>query len=116
MKYYERLFKLLTWSWYILYGLAYTNTWELAPELLHKITFYYKIFVGCVLFWFFNPFIKTEFTDTHRAIVFTAAQFILLSEGLMNILNNITDDANKAVTVTGNTVNKVGATIKTVVS
>lgn len=109
MKYYERLFKLLTWSWYLLYGLAYTNTWEHAAELLHKITFYYKIFVALVLIWFFHPFTNSDFTPTHKSIVFSAATFILFSEGLMNIFHYLANDANKAVV-------NVGTTIKTVVS
>ena len=60
MKFYERLFKLLTWSWYILFGLAYTNYWDESNALLEKVTFYYKIFVASVLIWFFNPLHKTE--------------------------------------------------------
>ena len=107
MKYYEKLFNLLTWSWYILFGLAYTNTWKHANALLTKITFYYKIFVSLVIMYFFNPLTKTEITSTHKSIIFTAATFILLSEGLMNILNNISNDAQSAVHLADNTIKTV---------
>lgn len=107
MKYYEKLFKLFTWSWYILFGLAYTNTWKHANPLLQKVTFYYKIFVSLVIIYFFNPFAKTELTSTHKSIIFTAATFILLSEGLMNVLNYISNDAQKAVHLADNTIKNV---------
>lgn len=109
MKYYEKLFKLLTWSWYILFGLAYTNTWKHANILLTKITFYYKIFVSLVIIYFFNPLTKTEITSTHKSIIFTAATFILLSEGLMKILYNISNDARNAVHLADNTIKTVSS-------
>lgn len=116
MKFYERLFKLLTMSWYILFGLAYTNYWDESNALLEKVTFYYKIFVASVLIWFFNPLHKTEFTETHKSIVFSAATFILFSTGLMTVLDNVTQDTKIAFNFTGNTVNTIGSRINNVVS
>ena len=107
MKYYEKLFNLLTWSWYILFGLAYTNTWEHAAPMLVKITFYYKIFVSLVIMYFFNPLTKTELTSTHKSIIFSAATFILLSEGLMNVFNNISNDAHNVAHLATNTIKTV---------
>jgi hypothetical protein len=107
MKFYERLFKLLTWSWYILFGLAYTNYWPESVGLLEKVTFYYKIFVSAILIWFFNPLHKTELTETHKSIVFTAGTFILFSTGLMTVLDHVADDTKKAVSITGNTIKNV---------
>ena len=37
-----------------------------------------------------NPYKKTETcSEFHRSIIFTAGTFLLLSEGLMKIFNNI---------------------------
>ena len=116
MKFYERLFKLLNWCWYILFALAYTDYWPNASELLIKLAFYYKIFISSVLIWFFNPITNYEFTKVHKSIVFTAATFILFSEGLMNIFVNIKNDATSAAYITGNTFNNIGSTIKTIVT
>ena len=107
MNIYKLIFVILNYSWYILFGLAYTNTWEHAAPMLVKITFYYKIFVSLVIMYFFNPLSKTELTSTHKSIIFTAATFILLSEGLMNVFNNISNDAQSAVYLADNTIKSV---------
>jgi len=109
MKYYEKLFNLLNWTWYLLYGLAYTNTWEHAQPMLVKITFYYKIFISLVLIYFFNPLSKTVLTSTHKSIVFSAATFILLSEGFMTYLSIISNDAHNAIYLADNTIKSVSS-------
>ena len=63
-----------------------------------------------------SPLHKTEFTETHKSIVFSAATFILFSTGLMTVLDNVAQDTKKAFYFTGNTVNTIGSRINNVVS
>ncbi|RZD41967.1 MAG: hypothetical protein CXT73_04035 [Methanobacteriota archaeon] len=93
MKFYEKLFILLNYLWYILFGLAYFDIWHLANVYLKIVTFYFKIFVTLFLIYFFNPYKTIIFTDFHRRMVFTAGTFLLFSEGLMFIFNKMTNDA-----------------------
>ena len=93
MKYYEKLFNLLTWSWYILFGLAYFNIWQPAKIYLPTVTFYFKIFVTLFIIYFFNPYKSIKFNDFHRRMIFTAGTFLLLSEGLMYIFYKMSHDA-----------------------
>ena len=89
MNIYERVFLLLNYAWYILFGLAYFNIWSPANTYLKIVTFYFKTLVACIIIYFFNPYNKTKCTEFHRSIIFTAGTFLLFSEGLMGIFTNI---------------------------
>ena len=90
---FEKLFILLNYSWYILFGLAYFNIWKPAKIYLPIVTFYFKIFVSLFIIYFFNPYKSIKFNDFHRRMIFTAGTFLLLSEGLMYIFNKMSHDA-----------------------
>lgn len=89
----EKLFILLNYSWYILFGLAYFDIWQPAKIYLSTVTFYFKIFVTLFIIYFFNPYKTIKFNDFHRRMIFTAGTFLLLSEGLMYIFNKMSHDA-----------------------
>ena len=91
MNIYEIIFLLLNYSWYILFGLDYFNIWSPASTYLKMVTFYFKIFIACIIVYFFNPYNKTKCTEFHRSIIFTAGTFLLFSEGLMGYFTNIFD-------------------------
>ena len=95
---YEEIFTYLTYSWYILFIIAGLDLWDPAELYLSKITSYYQIFTALTLIYFFNPFVKTRMTNTHKKMVFSAAIFILMSEGLDGIIEKIKHRALNAIT------------------
>jgi hypothetical protein len=97
MNIYKTVFLLLNYAWYILFGLAYFNMWSPANKYLKMVTFYFKIFVACIIIYFFNPYNKTKCTEFHRSIIFAAGTFLLFSEGLMSIFNNIFKDTGTLI-------------------
>ena len=100
MNIYKLIFMILNYSWYILFGLAYFKLWKPAHNYLEIITFYFKIFIACIIIYFFNPYKKTEnCSGFHRSIIFTSGTFLLLSEGLMKIFNNIKDHTKEIVEI-----------------
>ena len=94
---YEEIFKYLTYSWYVLFIIAGLDLWDPAELYLAKITSYYQIFTALTLIYFFNPFMKTRMTKTHREMVFSAAIFILMSEGLEGIIEKIKQRSLNAI-------------------
>ena len=89
MNIYKTTFIILNYAWYILFILAYFDIWHPANKYLKTVTFYFKIFVACIIIYFFNPYNKTTCTEFHRSIIFTSGTFLLFSEGLMGIFTNL---------------------------
>ena len=97
MRFYEQVFIYLTYVWYILFAIARFELWEFAEIYLEKITFYLNILVSFTLLYYFNPLSKTKMTKTHKRMVFSAALFILTTEGLNNVIARISRDARNFV-------------------
>lgn len=93
----EYLFLLFTYSGYFLFFLAFTGLWQDATFYLDDVTSYYKIVIGIVLIYIFNPFIKTneKVKPIHQRMAFNAGLFLLLSENLLFIFNNLIETGKK---------------------
>jgi hypothetical protein len=93
----EYLFLLFTYSGYFLFFLAFTGLWQDAEIYLDDITSYYKIVIGLVLVYIFNPYIKTNerVKPIHRRMAFNAGLFLLLSVNLLFIFNNLIETGKK---------------------
>ena len=95
MKFYEMLFIYLRYFWFILFVLASLKLWTFAQLYLDKITYYYNLFLAIILMYHFNPFMKTEITEIHKKMVFSAASFVFISIGLEQLINDLRVDALK---------------------
>ena len=93
MKLYERVFIYLTNTWYILFALASLKLWNFAEIYLDRITYYYNLLVALVLMFYFNPFIKTKITATHRKMVFSSAFFVFISIGFGGLIDDLRKNA-----------------------
>ena len=91
----EYLFLLFTYSGYFLFFLAFTGLWQDAKLYLDDVTTYYKIVVGLVLLYIFNPYIKTIIKPIHERMAFNAGLFLILSENLLLIFNNFIETSRK---------------------
>lgn len=81
-------YSLLKYLFYILYFAALLGVWSNAPMYLNLVNESFKIFVAVVLIYFFNPLKKTQCTDFHREIVFSAALFLIFSSSISSILHS----------------------------
>ena len=91
----EYLFLLFTYSGYLLFFLAFTGLWQDAKMYLDDVTSYYKIVIGIVLLYIFNPYTKTAIKLIHERMAFNAGLFLILSENLMIIFNNFIETSRK---------------------
>tara|TARA_X000000950_G_C13744244_1_gene589805 strand:- start:406 stop:798 length:393 start_codon:yes stop_codon:yes gene_type:complete len=93
---YLTIFYTFAYSWYGVYFLALTRISENAYEYLEEITFFYKLFVACLLIYLFNPFSKNRYNKRiHKRIIFTAAIFLITTEGLENIFDKIKETSDR---------------------
>ena len=74
----EYLFLLFTYSGYFLFFLAFTGLWDDASLYLEDVTNYYKMVIGLVLLYIFNPYITTKIKPI-RAFSHTLPVFLHLS-------------------------------------
>jgi len=84
----ENLFSFTIIIIYILIVVSFFGFSKLAPEMLSKIDYYFRIYICLFLIWRFNPFRKvTYFTDLDRKIAYNAGLFILTTTFLNNYIN-----------------------------
>jgi len=91
----EYLFLLFTYSGYFLFFLAFTGLWENASLYLEDVTNYYKMVIGLVLLYIFNPYITTKIKPIHERMAFNAGLYLLLSGNLLLIFNNFVETTKK---------------------
>lgn len=91
----EYLFLLFTYSGYFLFFLAFTGLWEDASLYLEDVTNYYKMVIGLVLLYIFNPYITTKIKPIHERMAFNAGLYLLLSGNLLLIFNNLVETTKK---------------------
>jgi len=88
-KYLEYMY---TWTKYILfslYALTIVGIWKKAPDYIGTVDDIFKIMVGFILLYFFNPLRKTKCTAFHRKVVFSAGIFLILSSSLKGFLEMV---------------------------
>lgn len=59
-----------------------------APEYLHVLESYMKIYVSLFLIYRFNPFRRVTFTSLDTEIAFSAGVFLLATTAINNILES----------------------------
>ena len=91
----EYLFLLFTYSGYFLFFLAFTGLWDDASLYLEDVTNYYKMVIGLVLLYIFNPYITTKIKPIHERMAFNAGLYLLLSGNLLLIFNNFVETTKK---------------------
>ena len=81
-----------TWTKYALfslYALTIIGVWKEAPTYISTVDDIFKIIVGFILLYFFNPLRKTKCTPFHRKVVFSAGIFLILSSSLKGVLEMV---------------------------
>jgi hypothetical protein len=86
MTVYANIFNYSIYIIYALYILIYFNLWDAAPDYLRYINYFFQIFIGLTLIYFYNPFTRHRYGPVHKRIVFTAG-ILLLTSTTFGILN-----------------------------
>lgn len=87
---YEYFKRLLNWSFYLsylLYGLTLIGIYNVAPEYLHTLNLFIKIYVALFLIIYFSPFTQHKINEFDKNIVFTAGIFLLMTTAVADLLH-----------------------------
>lgn len=90
MNLFDYIFVMLTFAWYIFYGLTFVDIIPNSKQNFLNFVFYYEVYVCLLLIFYFNPYMNITLTKVKKQMVFSAALMLLFSVGIENILNNLT--------------------------
>lgn len=89
MNYFDYIFVVLTFAWYIFYALTKIKLIPNIDNYFSIFIFYYQIYICLLLMCYFNPFMNVKLTKVKKQMIFTAALMLLFSIGTKNIYNKI---------------------------
>ena len=90
MNLFDYIFVMLTFAWYIFYGLTFVDIIPNSKQNFLNFVFYYEVYVCLLLIFYFNPYMNITLTNVKKQMVFSAALMLLFSVGIENILNKLT--------------------------
>ena len=83
----ERIFDIVIYFTYFLIIISSLGLSESAPQYLHTLDYYVRVYICLFLMWRFNPLRSSyEFTNLDRKIAFSAGAFILTTTALNEYL------------------------------
>ena len=94
MNLFDYIFVILTFAWYIFYGLTFINIIPNAHQYFLTFVFYYEVYVCLLLIFYFNPYMNIKLNNVKKQMVFSASLMLLFSIGINKILGNISDHFN----------------------
>jgi len=94
MKWVEKAYFYTKAALWCLYMLTLFGVWDKAPHYLDTVDEIFKVIIGLILLFFFNPWKKTQCTAFHRKVVFSSAVMLLLSSSLKSMLQYVTHYAS----------------------
>jgi hypothetical protein len=89
MKGYEQAYNYGSILFIILYIITFIGIWNDSPKYLQLLDDIFKIFIGLLLIYIFNPFSPQTITPFHKKIAFYAGISILLSSSLRTYFQKI---------------------------
>jgi len=89
MKLYERIYDWGRLIFYILYIVTLLGIWKEMPDYLEREDDIFKIFVGIILIYLFNPWFTKQINAHHKKIVFEAGIMLLLSSSIKGRLKKV---------------------------
>ena len=93
MGYSANIYYFLSTAIFALYILSYIGLFE-SKEKIETLEFYFRLFIGLMLIYIFNPFITKELHKTDRYIAFSGGTAILMMLGLNKIRDHFNTDIN----------------------
>jgi len=87
MGYSGNIYYILSTAIFTLYILSYIGLFD-SKEKIETLEFYFRLFIGLMLIYIFNPFVTKELHKTDRYIAFSGGTAILMMLGLNKIRNH----------------------------
>ena len=91
MGYSGKIYTLLSTTILVLYILSYIGLFY-SKEHIETLNFYFRLFIGVMLVYMFNPFTTRELNKTDRYIAFSGGTAILMMVGLDKIRDHLNTD------------------------
>jgi len=92
MNYLDYTYVILTFLWYILYGISFLHI-EDGHVYFETFSFYYQIYVCSLLIYYFSPYHNVNLTKVKKQMIFSAAIMLLFSIGIQNIYRTMSKHA-----------------------
>jgi len=89
MKLYEKVYDWMRLMFWALYVVAFLGLLGNRSTLERTMDDIFKIFVGTLLIYIFNPWNTQQITMHHKKIVFEAGIMLLLSTSVISVLQKI---------------------------
>jgi|TARA_R110002074_G_scaffold300766_2_gene472168 FtsH-binding integral membrane protein len=91
MGYSGNIYYILSTAIFTLYILSYIGLFD-SKEKIETLEFYFRLFIGLMLIYIFNPFVTKELHKTDRYIAFSGGTAILMMLGLNKIHDHFNTD------------------------
>ena len=89
MNWIKNIYHILTYLFWGIYLISIFGVWSAAPKYLEEIDSIFKILISLFIIYYFNPWVKTRFTDFHREVIFKAGMMLFLSSSLVQFLKQM---------------------------
>ena len=103
------VYTILVYSWYVFFALNKLGIWRESEIYLEKSEYYLKMYIGLVLLYYFNPFIKRDISKVNKEMIFTGALYLILTSTFHEFFGRITNDTmeikNKFLEIGSNIIN-----------
>ena len=93
MRYSGNIYYFLSTAIFALYILSYIGLFD-SKEKIKTLEFYFRLFIGVMLIYIFNPFVTKELHKTDRYIAFSGGAAILMMLGLNKIRDHFNADVD----------------------
>ena len=84
MNLFDNIFVILTFAWYIFYGLTFINIIPNAQQYFLTFVFYYQIYVCLLLIFYFNPYMNIKLNNVNWVEVF---EMVMREKNLIHDVN-----------------------------
>ena len=91
MDYSANIYYILSTVIFALYILSFIGLFD-SKEKLQTLEFYFRLFIGIMLIYIFNPFVNKQLTKSDRYIAFSGGTAILMMLGLNKIQTHFNSD------------------------
>ena len=87
-----RLYTILVLSWYLFFILNRLGIWRESGVYLEKSEYYLRMYIGLILLYYFNPFIKRDISKVDKGMIFTGAIYLVFTSTFHEFFGRITND------------------------
>ena len=84
----SNFYYLLNFLFVLLYIMSYLEVWDESYMHLDTLNEVYKIFIGLVLIYFFNPWSKEKLNEFNKKIAFSAGLVLIFTSSISALIKD----------------------------